>query len=364
MNKSDIAVSIHQIQGIGSRLLGKIDEIVQGEWNLLMDDPSIVRKLNVSEDLLDKIYTALKPSHILKIHNELNKNNIHVVMFGDDLYPRPLAEIHQPPFILYCLGNIQLLREQNMIAIVGTRVPSAYGKIVTHRLASDLATAGWTIISGMAAGIDADAHRGALSVNGKTIAVLGNGIKVIFPKENSKLYHDLVEQGLIVSEYPPDLPPQKGFFPQRNRIISGLSRGVVVVESHQRSGSLITASYALEQGREVFAVPGSILSAKSSGPHQLIKEGAKLVTCAQDIIDELSYPINIERMYETAKNELNHGISTEEQTLLEIISYHQIHIDEIFRVTSLPAHQIHHILLQLEAKGKIKRLPGYFYIRC
>lgn len=357
------AVSIHQIPGIGSRILWKIDDFVKGQWSLLSEDRSILRQLGIREDVLEKMYVALHPENIQRVENELKKSNILVVKFGDDLYPKQLAEIHQPPFLLYCLGNPQLLREQNTIAIVGTRVPSSYGKIVTHRLAADLASAGWTIVSGMAAGIDSDAHIGALSVKGKTIAVLGCGVKIIFPKENVKLYYELVEHGLLLSEYPPDLPPNRGLFPQRNRIISGLSRGVVVVESHQRSGSLITASWALEQGREVFAVPGSILSAKSSGPHQLIKEGAKLVTSAQDIVDELCYPLTIE-LDRGKANDLGQSLSSEELALLDVISYHQIHIDEIVHATKFPLNQIYQILFQLETKGKIKRLPGFYYIRC
>lgn len=362
LENRDIATATHQVSGVGSVILMQIDQLVEGDWQRLLGDRELLHQLRLSKETIAQLYEALEPNAIAQLAKQLSDQRIQVVMYGEAGYPSALTEIDSPPFLLYGLGDIDLLNNEDAIGIVGTRVPSSYGKMVAHRLAADLATLGWTVVSGMAAGIDADAHRGARSVHGKTIAVLGCGVNVIFPKENTKLYHDLIEHGLVISEYPPDMQPHKGLFPQRNRIISGLSRGIVVVESHSRSGSLITATWALEQGREVFAVPGSILSAKSAGPHRLIKEGAKLVTAAHDIIDELNYPAEIVNVT-SFNNEPRVSLTEDEQELLGIISYAQIHIDELFLSTSIERGRIHQSLMTLEAKKQIRKLPGYYYVK-
>lgn len=358
----DIAAMLHQISGIGSGTLAQIDKIVAGNWLSLLSEQDVLLQLKLSKTAMIDIMQSLDKEKVLGYRDQLDRQGIQVTMLGDTDYPEDLANIGNPPYLLYGLGDMKLLHEQESIALVGTRIPSSYGRMVAHRLSVDLATSGWTIVSGMASGIDACAHQGALAANGKTIAVLGSGINVIFPKENTKLYYEIAEHGLVLSEYPPNTPPNKGLFPQRNRIISGLSRGVVVVESHNRSGSLITATWALEQGKEVFAVPGSILSAKSSGPHQLIKEGAKLVTSAKDIVEELMYPAEIEQIRYTIE-ESAVALSPDEQELLQLISYTQIHIDELFLSTSMPRGLIHQSLLALESKKMIRRLPGYYYIK-
>lgn len=362
LDNRDVAVALHQIPKVGTGLLIQLDQIVEGNWLRLVKEPQLLHQLKLPVALIEEMKKHLHAERIKERRAYLDELGIHVVMWRDEQYPYALAEIVQPPFILYGVGNIHLLSETDCIGVVGTRVPSSYGKMVAHRLSADLASSGWTVVSGMAAGIDADAHRGALSVHGKTIAVLGCGLNVIFPKENTRLYYEIREKGLILSEYPPEMAPNKGLFPQRNRIISGLSRGIVVVESHNRSGSLITATWALEQGREVFAVPGSILSAKSAGPNQLIKEGAKLITSAADIIAELQYPDiidSITRMHDEAAP----ALSEDESELLALISYNQMHIDEIFLSTSIPRGKIHQALMQLEAKSFIRKLPGYYYIK-
>lgn len=362
MDNRDIAVALHQLPGVGSGILSEIDAWIGGDWSRLLEDCSILELFSISDDLLQIMKQYLNVDHIHKVKERLINEGIQVTMLGEEGYPKQLAEIYQPPFLLYGKGDMRLLNEDKAVGIVGTRTPSSYGQMVAHRLSAELAEAGWVIVSGMAKGIDACAHQGALSVKGRTIAVLGSGVDYIYPESNKRLYHEIIQTGLILSEYAPQTLPHKGTFPQRNRIISGLSRGVVIVESHHRSGSLITANWALEQGREVLAVPGSILSAKSAGPHKLIKEGAKLVTSAKDIVDELSYPSE-SHLYDEQKNEKTPSLLEEEKTLLELISYNQIHIDEIFKSSALPRGEVYKYLHSLEIKNKIIKLPGYFYVK-
>lgn len=213
---------------------------------------------------------------------------IKEINFSSDKYPKQLREIYNPPKRIYAIGNIEILNKVG-IAIVGSRKATEYGKKVAFRLSKDLSERDIVIISGLAKGIDSYAHIGSLNVqNGKTIAVLGSGIKVIYPKENIELARQIVRKGgCIISEYSPDDTPNKSNFPERNRIISGLSKGVVIVEASEKSGALITADFALEQGREVFAVPGNIYSTTSVGTNKLIQQGAKLVMCVEDILSEI-----------------------------------------------------------------------------
>lgn len=213
---------------------------------------------------------------------------IKEINFSSDKYPKQLREIYNPPKRIYAIGNIEILNKVG-IAIVGSRKATEYGKKVAFRLSKDLSERDIVIISGLAKGIDSHAHIGSLNVqNGKTIAVLGSGIKVIYPKENIELARQIVRKGgCIISEYPPDDTPNKSNFPERNRIISGLSKGVVIVEASEKSGALITADFALEQGREVFAVPGNIYSTTSVGTNKLIQQGAKLVMAVEDILSEI-----------------------------------------------------------------------------
>ncbi|WP_028986562.1 DNA-processing protein DprA [Thermicanus aegyptius] len=360
-----IAATLHRLPGVGTGILTRIDELVRGDWQKVPGNRRWFRELPLKGEEIEAILEHLIPEKIEETEEELRRLGIKLHMRGESDYPRRLEEISNPPFLLYSLGDSSLLAESRLISIVGTRKPSSYGQIVSHKLAADLAGKGWGVVSGMASGIDSFAHRGALSVRGKTIAVLGCGVDVVYPPENEDLYHEIGERGLLLSEYPPHMPPARGLFPQRNRIISGLSRGVVVVESHHRSGSLITAEWALEQGREVFAVPGSILSAKSAGPHRLIKEGAKLVTSAQDVLDEFSFSIQPELFPEKEKEGKTFvgDLTREEEELLSLISYSQIHIDELIRSVRYPLSRLHQLLLSLEMKKAIKKLPGFFYMR-
>jgi DNA processing protein len=269
-------------------------------------------------------------------------------------YPPLLRAIPDPPLLLYLLG--QLNETERSVSIVGSRAATAYGMAVTRQLSEELSRAGYTIVSGMARGIDTAAHQGALAAGGRTIAVLGSGLLNLYPKENRHLAHHISEMGAVVSEFPLQARPEAHHFPIRNRIISGISRGTLVVEAARKSGSLITARMALEQNREVFAVPGSIRSPKSYGAHFLIKQGAKLVASARDVFEE------IEPMSEPPAPREAPGLTTEQVRVLGALGPYPRHIDELARQLLMPAGTLAAQLLQLELAGYARQAPGnYFY---
>lgn len=254
---------------------------------------SLLKKIKLGDTLIDKFDDFRKKFSIEKYLEELHKKHVSVLTLADDRYPKLLKQISDAPFVLYVKAKpgMEKLHLDRTIGVVGTRKISRYGKDVTRRLVEGLVSYGFTIVSGLAYGVDAVAHQIAIESGGKTIAVLGCGIDIIAPPSNARLYQQIAEEGFgaIVSEMPLGLRPEKGLFVMRNRIISGLSLGVVVTEGSDDSGALITARYAGEQGREVFAVPGPITSAYSKGPAQLIKKGAKLVENVDDIIEEVKF---------------------------------------------------------------------------
>ena len=281
----------------------------------------------------------------------------------DEAYPAQLREIYDPPFVLYCAGQTEALREP-AVAVVGTRNPSPYGKTVAEKLAADLAGRGLVVISGLARGIDSAAHWGALE-KGKTVAVLGSGLARIYPRENRRLFERIMENGAVVSEFPLDAEPLSHHFPQRNRLISGLSLGLVVVEAAERSGSLISARLALEQDREVMAVPGSVASLLSRGVHRLIKEGAKLVETWEDVAEELPSPVReslLERAGESGRRAPD--LSPEEQDVYNRLDTESLtHVDELVERTEYTVSEILAILLNLELKGLVFQSPGKNYLR-
>ncbi len=276
----------------------------------------------------------------------------------DDEYPQHLKEIADPPAVLYVQGQIQLLGSL-CLAMVGSRAATAYGKRCSYSLAQGLASAGVTVVSGLALGIDSEAHRGALSVeSGTTIGVLGCGIDVVYPKQNSALYSEIREKGLLVSEYPPGVKPDGFRFPARNRIISGLSRGVVVVEAARKSGSLITAEMALDEGRDVFAVPGQIDSFKSNGAHWLLQQGAKLVQSAQDILVEIGTGQTHYLETEASGVAAADCVDPESRTLLELLDVYPSSRDALIASSGLGSAKVTELLLLLELDGLIEMLPG------
>jgi DNA processing protein len=282
---------------------------------------------------------------------------VFILTFLDQGYPQNLLQIYDPPPLLYVRGRLDAV-DSAMVAMVGSRKGSPYGRAMTKKISKELVGSGVTVVSGMARGIDTCAHLGALEAGGMTIAVLGCGIDIIYPPENKRLFLDIINQGTVISEFPLSTPPEGKNFPKRNRIISGLSLGVVIVEATADSGSLITASHALEQGREVFAVPGNIGMATSRGTNALIKQGAKLVEGAQDILVEI-----IPQYEGKTSHEEPPVLNDEEDGILQLLSHTPLHIDEISRMSHMEIRRVSTILLELELKGVISQLGGKMFVR-
>lgn len=286
---------------------------------------------------------------------EIKKADRHgasIVTMADKEYPRNLLNIYDPPPYLYVKGCLN--GEEKSIAVVGSRFATTYGKMVTEGISRDLARNGFAVISGMARGIDTSAHKGALSAGGRTIAVLGSGIDVIYPPENKGLYEEICETGAVISEFPMGTGPLSENFPARNRIISGISKGVVIVEASLKSGSLITATCAAEQGREVFAVPGNINSKASKGANKLIKDGAKLVEDVGDILDEFPSVSPASGMPE--------NLTKEETSLMDLLT-EPTHIDNIAELSGMDVRSVSAILLDMELGGLVRQLPGMVFVR-
>lgn len=286
---------------------------------------------------------------------------IRAIKQGDAEYPANLRNIYKPPPILYVNGTI-LPQDEAAVALVGTRRPTHYGMQTCERLAYELALRGITIVSGMAIGIDTAGHRGALRAGGRTIAVLGSGHHNIYPRRNIGLYKEITEHGAVISEFPNEAPPDRWHFPQRNRIISGLSLGVVVVEAPKKSGALITADFALEQGRDVFALPGKVNSLASEGTHRLIKEGAKLVEGPEDIIEELEVHLEKFLKGKSARERVKIPLTEEEEKIFKLLTDEPRYIDAIAEESGLPVRSVSNALVNLTIKRVIKELPGKNFI--
>lgn len=285
---------------------------------------------------------------------------VDAISFDSPEYPKLLGQLHYPPPILYCRGSMQKIN-QPAVAIVGSRRSTFYGQEVAHRLAAELSSAGVSVISGMALGVDTAAHRGALENNGYTAGVLGCGVDQCYPPQNLDLMKQIVDRGVILSEFPVGTEPLAVHFPRRNRIISGLSLGTVVVEATAKSGALITANYALDQNREVFAVPGNVGSPYSRGSHRLIKEGARLVESAADILDELYLNSSFEE--QLTLDTVSASLSEQEKSLLNTIPYQPMHIDNIIQLSGIRAAETSALLLSLELKKSIRQTPGKYFSR-
>jgi len=289
--------------------------------------------------------------------DQLEKLGLGLLTLNDESYPQILKMIYDPPPILYIKGEIQE-RDGLSLAIVGSRSASAYGKDTTQRLARSLTERGFTIVSGLARGIDTAAHKGALKAGGRTLAVLGSGVDVIYPWENNRLAEEISEHGAVISEFPLGTQPEAPHFPSRNRIISGLSLGTIIIEASFRSGSLITARLALEQGREVFAVPGNVDSPWSKGTNRLIKEGAKLVTDTEDIIEEVLPQYEAPGKLKNESPPEPEDLTLEGKTILALLEASPVPIDSLIQKTGFPSGQVSSLLLDLELKGLVKQLPG------
>ncbi len=303
-----------------------------------------------------------KSDDTLEEHLELlQQKKINYLTINDDSYPIILKNIYLPPPVLYYYGEIQEISFESSISIVGSRSASYYGLKMSEKIALELASLGITVVSGMARGVDSMAHVGAIKGGGKTVAVLGNGVDIVYPKENKNLYKEIMENGLVLSEYPPGTQPLPYNFPRRNRIISGLSMGIVVVEAAAKSGSLITAKYALEQGREVYALPGNVNNRNSTGTNLLIKDGAKLVTSCKDILDDVFPMFSFKKEESKPHEEIN--LSKEESEIIKYIKMGYWDADKLCQKLNLPIHQIQNTLTMLEIKGRIAIYKGNYYIK-
>ncbi|MGB4811180.1 MAG: DNA-processing protein DprA [Methylophilaceae bacterium] len=310
----------------------------------------------VSEKIALAIGKGVNEAAIVEASKWLSQDGNHLVTLADTHYPKALLEINDPPPFLYAKGNLTLLNQPS-IAIVGSRNASVQGEKNAEAFAQGLCEYGLCVVSGMALGIDGAAHRGALKANGATIAVVGTGLDIVYPAKHRDLAHQIVAHGLIISEFALGTPSKPQNFPKRNRIISGLSLGCLVVEANLQSGSQITARLAGEQGREVFAIPGSIHSPTAKGCHQLIKQGAKLVDDLRDIIDELG----LEKIQSQSKKNALDIEPTSENNLLNLMGFEPISLEAIVHLSDLTVSKVSAILMLLELEGKVACLAGGLY---
>ncbi|OAB45126.1 DNA-processing protein DprA [Paenibacillus antarcticus] len=362
-------VALHELDGIGWKSIDRVlkhGAISYQMFNYSYDD---WENVGLTRDRAESVVRQLSKERMEKRKEQLAIRGIEAITIWDDEYPDLLKEIHQPPWVLYCLGQRDLLKTL-CVAMVGTRIPTAYGRKVGSVLADELCQAGITIVSGMAKGIDSVCHEASLACGGNTIAVMGTGMDVIYPVENRSLFEKITKSGLVVTEYPLGTPSHPGLFPQRNRIIAGLCVGTLVVEADVRSGSLITADAAMEAGRDVYAVPGPITSPKSKGALELIKQGAKMVTCGRDIMEEYQsrlLEISKEKTKGGSKvggkmqNSLFEDLTTDEVELYHILEQGPFSLDQLLLLSHWDFGHLHSVLLSLIIKKQITQLAGAIY---
>jgi len=349
--------------GVGSTLFKRLlDQFKTPELVFRARPEQLMRVEGVGEKVARAISEGPFEKTVERELYLLNEVGGTVITFADANYPRRLKEIYDPPPVLYVRGEIKE-EDELAIAIVGSRRTFPYGRSITEKISRDLVHEGITIVSGMARGIDSVAHQGAISGGGRTLAVLGCGVDVIYPRENRTLFGQIIDHGAVISEYPMGSPPEAGHFPRRNRIISGLSMGVVVIQAGKGSGSLITAGYALEQGRDVFAVPGNVGIEGSQGSNQLIKDGAKLVESSADILEEILPQWRRQRTEEPREESPGKDLSNDERTLFRLLGETPLHIDAIIRDCGLEPGKVSSLLLNLELRGYISQWPGKYFNR-
>lgn len=360
--------ALKSVPGIGNLLFKRlIDRFISPEQVFNADPTDLLRVNGMNRRVVSSLKRHRVPDQVLKDLDLVIKHNHHVATLADPIYPPLLREIPDPPPFLYVAGTLE--EESIPIAVVGSRNATPYGLSITRQLCRDLSDIGITVVSGMALGIDSAAHTGALLGAGPTVAVLGSGLGNIYPRENRRLYSKIIARGAVITEFPVLAEPEAHHFPIRNRVISGMALGTLVVEATKKSGSLITARLAADQNREVYAVPGNIQSFKSTGTHTLIKQGAKLVEHAQDIVEELAPDIRskIGKKVEELKKKSTPppSLTEEEKTVYDALGTYPLHIDDLMKKLSLPPGKLSSTLLQLELKGIVQQAPGkYFLIQC
>ena len=344
----------HRVRKLVSHF-GSPEEVLKGSLKDLMRIDTIDEK--TAQAIRQKVNPRFAESQL----SQIEKYQVKCIRYWDPEYPEILKRIYDPPVVLFVKGKLDRLDDDN-IAVVGMRSPSEYGRWIAEKLGQDLARHGVVVVSGMARGIDTQVQYGVLKASGKTMAILGCGINVVYPPENRRLYEKIIETGLVISEFPMNTEPASGHFPRRNRIISGLSLGTVVVEAGEKSGALITAYMALEQGREVFAVPGSIRSSKTRGTHRLLKEGAKLVECVEDILVEIP-GWTIDEKERDHKSNIVDQLSAGEKKLWQVLSDEPLHIDRIAIEANVTTSEALAVLLSMELKNCVKQISGMMFVR-
>lgn len=348
-------LSFLQTEGIGSVYSQRLLELFGEPQNFMGEELTMT---DLPKKILNGIYLNAMPLHWDKTVKLMEEKKIFYTTILDDDYPEPLKEIYSPPLILFYRGKLPLRRLHSTLAVVGTRRADNYGRYICSKLSRELAAKGVIIVSGLAYGIDTIAHKSTLDVGGTTLAVMATGCDQIYPPENTKMAEAIIEKGAILSEYQPGIAAQRYYFPQRNRIISGLSRGTLVVQGKQNSGAMLTAKFANDQGKEIFAVPGNINNQLSEGPNYLIKNGATVVTKMEDIFETYANGGYVEQL--TIFPELNKV----ESAIYEYLKSEDrpVHLDEIFIKMRMNISKLSMILMNLELKGVVKSLPGNKYI--
>jgi DNA processing protein len=354
-------LTLHLVPGLGPKLTAALLERFGTPAAVLSAPADQLRQVpHVGDKLAAQIHQAMRKADVVAELEHMARHQTHVLVLGTPTFPASLATIAVPPRLLYVRGKLQPC-DTEAVAIVGSRHCTPYGRRIAARLAADLSRAGFTIISGLARGIDGAAHRGCLQGGGRTIAVLAGGLGKIYPPEHKELAEEVRAAGALVSESAMLMEPMAGMFPARNRIISGLSRAVIVVEANERSGALITAHHAAEQGREVFAVPGPVDSPASLGSLRLIRQGAKLIRHADDVLEDLR---GIAPLVDSGQKEvIPPGLDDGQRRIWELLADGSRHIDEMARELVVPIADLGGALMLLEMKKVVRRLPGNLYER-
>lgn len=356
--------------GLGARLTGKLLRQFGGPDEIFRASLTELEGCQLPAAAAQAVFGKNAFREAEKELAEVRKAGIRLVTWEETEYPRLLTQIYDPPPLLYVGGNVELL-SRHAISMVGTRRPTPYGNQIAERLARDLAERGLVIVSGLARGIDSSAHRGACAAaRGGTIGVLGSGIDVIYPKENRKLFEEVEKRGAIVTEFPLGTHPAPENFPVRNRIVAGMGLGVIVVQGAQYSGSLITSRLAMEFGREVYGIPGNVTEPMSFAPNQLIKQGAKLATNWQEVVEELPTEVRaelfpVEATTAAERASLFEGsLSPTEKRLFELIRVEEpVHVDELVEKTGLSSSETLAALCEMEMRGVIRQMPGKQFVR-
>ena len=364
-------IALSFVIGVGSRTAAVLIDRFGSPSAVFESSATSLESAGLRRETIDAIKSSGPREKATHEIEELARIGGRALILRDAGYPDLLRETYDPPIVIYCLGDLASACSQPVIAIVGSRRCSTYGRNVAEKLSRELAERGVTVVSGLARGIDSAAHRGSLDGRGLTVGVMGTGLDAVYPKENRKLAFRIAEQGALVSEFPLATPPVSQNFPFRNRVISGLALGVMVVEGAERSGSLITARLAYEQGRDVFAVPGNITSAKSFGPNYLIKDGAKLVQTWRDVIEELpagmkAAILSAERGEQTAEHARVSEVelSDPERKVLKMLNTDEpVHVDLLIAKAGLGSGELMGALLRLEMGDRIRQLPGKTFMK-